>query len=121
MKASAWWRRFHDWRQRNVSRLKCDDAAFAVVNYRTRAERSWRDLTPATAFKRDLLTVDLLCLLLDTAQGPIEVDRAMYGYPAFEDRMRLALGIDIDAKLSVLVPAFTTNATAIFDRATPPV
>ena len=120
MKASAWWRRFHDWRQRDVSRLESDGTGFTVINYRTRVAARWCDVTRTTAFKRDLLTVDLLCLLLGTTEGPVEVNEEMPGYPAFEDQMHNALEINVEWKLQVLFPAFATNATAIFDRATPP-
>jgi hypothetical protein len=110
----GWWSRYLDWRQRNVSRLTSDAAGFVVHHRGQRAERAWRDIVGVTAFKRDLLTVDMLCLLIDSPAGLVEVNEQMDGYPQLQKNLESALGIDPVWKLQVLFPAFATNATSIF-------
>ncbi|MBC2650541.1 hypothetical protein [Novosphingobium aerophilum] len=69
-----------------------------------------------TAYKRDLMTVDLLCLLLELDEGVLEVHEDMRGYPAFEQAMFEALGLDPEWKLGVLFPAFEARPTLIYQR-----
>ncbi|MGI4880228.1 MAG: hypothetical protein ACRYG4_22390 [Janthinobacterium lividum] len=115
----GWWSRYLGWRQRNVVRLTSDRSGFVVHNRGERLEASWEGISGVTAYKRDLLTVDMLCLLLDTSAGVVEVNEEMDGYPGFETDLQRALGIDPMWKLGVLFPAFATNATSIFARAVP--
>lgn len=112
----GWWSRYLGWRQRNVCRLTSDRDGFAIHNRGECLATSWEAISGVTAYKRDLLTVDMLCLLLDTSAGVVEVNEQMDGYPAFETDLQRALGIDPMWKLGVLFPAFATNATPIFAR-----
>ncbi len=110
----GWWTRYLAWRQRNVWRLVSDGDGF-VVNNRGQSVRSeWRDIVRVTAFKRDLFSVDLVCLMLESAAGMLEVNEQMDGYAAFEAQLEQALGIGAAWKLAVLFPAFETNAAVIY-------
>ena len=110
----GWWSQYLRWRQRNVVRLTSDREGFALHTRGHSIGRAWDDVRSVTALKRDLMTVDLVCLLLNTTTGMIEVSEEMEGFARFEADLEAALDVDPTWKLAVLFPAFATNATAIF-------
>ncbi|MGJ3648788.1 hypothetical protein ACLB0R_09980 [Sphingomonas sp. GlSt437] len=78
---------------------------------------AWRDIVRVVAFKRDMMTVDRMCLAFETADFAIEVDEEMPGYLDFTEAMNRALSISPEWMLRVMFPAFATNMETIFERA----
>lgn len=115
----GWWSRYLAWRQRNVRRVTADADGFAVSNRGTECGTAWRDVSRVTALKRDLITIDLLCLFIESRDGMIEINEEMDGYAGFEAHLIDALALTIDWKLAVLFPPFETNAATIFERRLP--
>ncbi len=115
MKAPAWWRRYLDWRQRHVGRLVLEPDGFWVAASSGRHALKWDMIRQVTAFKRDLMAVDLLCLAIATSEHIVEIHEQMVGYPDVEAQLCSRLGIGQEWKLGVLFPAFATNATLLFD------
>ncbi len=110
----GWMRR----RRRPTATLISDAEGFTAIEGDRRLAVAWCDVDNVTAFKRDLMTTDLLCLLIGTtAGGAIEIHEERPGYPAFEAALTDALGIGVEWKLNVLFPAFETKATRLYGAA----
>lgn len=110
------WRRYLAWRQRHVVELELTGSGFAIVGYRGRVDIRWDAVQRINAYKRDLYTVDLLCLAILAGEQVVEVDERMEGFEAFDAAMHDALGITPAWKLDVLFPAFEENTTEIYRR-----
>lgn len=85
---------------------------------------AWADVTRATAYKRDLFSVDLVCLLFESADGRwIEVDEELAGWHELLETLPRALpgALDADRLLRAVVqPPFATNETLVYARGAPP-
>lgn len=100
---------------------------FAIADLRSRKPESivmrWANICRATAFKRDLLTVDCICLYLARADGTgVEVDEEMARWSSFVEALPQHLpGCKPWSKWfsSVAFPAFATNETKVYDRTAP--
>lgn len=114
MSAPAWWRRYLEWRLRHVRRVTSDDAGFVVMGRDGRQPVRWDEIRQVAAFKRDLMTVDLVCLAVATPAGVVEIDEDMAGYREVEAQLCARLGIGEAWRLSVLFPAFAANPTLLF-------
>ncbi|MCH4892700.1 hypothetical protein GO308_06200 [Sphingomonas sp. SFZ2018-12] len=101
---------------RNISVLDCDADGFGVTRRGVRVGASWQAVERVAAFKRDLGTVDLICIALFTDGQVIEVEGEMPGYPQFDATMHTALAITPEWKLAVMFPAFAANPQTIFER-----
>jgi len=81
---------------------------------------TWMKIKRATAFKRDLFTVDCICLLFETVdQMTLELNEDMKGWNALTESMPNHLpGCKplSDWIFQVATPAFETNPTEIFSR-----
>jgi len=80
----------------------------------------WSDVLRVTAFKRDWLTVDCICLAINTSDGTTtEVNEEMEGWEAFTEALPTYLPGCLkwaDCFSQVAFPAFATNETQIFAR-----
>ena len=110
------WRRYLAWRQRNVTRIEHMVAGFRIVRGRQVAEMAWDGIVRVAAFKRDLMAVDLLCLLIQSDDAMVEIDEQMAGFALVLDELERRLEITPDWRLRVLFPAFETNATILYQR-----
>ena len=115
MKQPAWWRRYRAWRLRHVRRLVLEADGFAILEPAGAKHVRWNAIRQVSAFKRDLLTVDMLCLAIATTAEIVEINEEMSGYSAIELALCTRLGIGIDWKMHVLFPAFAPNATLLFN------
>jgi len=110
----GWWRRYLEWRQRNI---RCISLLPDGSSTRCRGVESvirWDDVTSIRAFKRDLLTMDVICLLVSSHDSAAEVNEDDSGYGELEQEMARRLDISPEWKLAVIAPPFETNATEIF-------
>jgi len=80
----------------------------------------WANIVRAEAFKRDLLTTDLICLLLELAGGTaVELHEELDGWQSFVASLPENLpGFPVVERwfLTVAHPAFKTNLTTIYER-----
>ncbi len=78
----------------------------------------WEEVCKATAFKRDMLTVDCICLFLGRSDGTgLELDEEMAGWNRFVAGIPQHLsGCKPPSEWwhVVAFPAFATNLTEIF-------
>ena len=78
----------------------------------------WRQITTLTAYKRDLLTYDLICLLFTSESGPeFELNEEMPNWQQLVDSLPNFLpGCPpfLDWWHPVAIPAFATNETVIY-------
>ena len=111
-----WWQRYLDWRHRHVARLQLERDGFRIRRGTDSRDVRWKEIDSATAFKRDLFTVDLLCLLLLTRDGIVEVDEDMAGFNEVKTAMEAALSIEPAWELDVLFPAFEACPKVLFER-----
>ncbi|WP_419804547.1 hypothetical protein [Terriglobus sp.] len=98
-----------------------DAAGFAVSAGGQQRQVRWDQVERVTAFKRDLYTVDMLCLLilLGEDQAIFELNEQMEGYNEFVAAMDIALpGAMPWAQwfMAVAFPAFATNPLCIYRR-----
>lgn len=110
------WRRYIEWRQRNVSTLETGHESFRVRQAGSVRDVSWDSISAVSAFKRDLLTVDCLCLLVEGSEGAMEVDEQMQGFEDWLRTLENRLHIDGQWRLHVLFPAFEPRFTEIYRR-----
>jgi hypothetical protein len=103
--------------------ISIDAAGFAVSQTsRTTPLLSvaWSDVLRVTAFKRDWLIVDCICMAIATKDGrTIEVDEEMAGWEVFTEALPQYLPGSrqwADCFWQVAFPAFATNETQIFAR-----
>lgn len=85
----------------------------------TRRFLDWNDIERVEAFKRDLLTTDLICLKVRAAERSIEVNEEMEGWDELvaqlPERLPGALSWE-KLFLAVVKPAFAECRTVVFDR-----
>jgi len=93
---------------------------FRVGEGRKQWEVRWADVVRVTAFKRDRLSTDLLCLEFILSSGRIiEVNEDEEGYGPLEDALGANLpgGVMPAWRDHVLLPPFAPRVTVIFERA----
>ena len=112
-----WWRRYLDWRTRNVGALASTSDGFIAQRANSCVQVRWADIRRAVVFKRDLLTTDVICIGFETEEGFVEIDEEMRGYEDVEAEMEKALAPGPDWKLRVMFPAFEPNPATLFERA----
>jgi len=103
-----------------------DSLGFTVRDLRSHKHeavgRPWADVCRATAFKRDLFTVDCICLRLGLADGTgVELNEEMAGWNRLMDALPVLLpGCRPHSEWasSVAFPAFATNLAEVYSRAT---
>jgi len=82
---------------------------------------AWDETISIKAFKRDLFTVDLICLVIELIDGSgIEVDEEMNGWDSLVQKLPEYLpGCKSFGEWFEVVafPAFQLNMTSIFERA----
>jgi hypothetical protein len=115
----GWWQRYLDWRHRNVQALELTAEGFRLRAWKSSVEVPWRSVSRVTAFKRDLMTTDLVCMMLELDDRLVEIHEGMIGYAALEKAMAKALNIGETWKLDVLFPAFAANPALIYERPAP--
>lgn len=97
------------------SSIRTGSAAESAPGFR------WSQVSAVTAFKRDLLTVDLLCIAFVLEEGTsLEANEEMDGWSALMDSLPVHLsGVPVyrDWALQVLQPPFARNETVLFERA----
>jgi hypothetical protein len=85
----------------------------------TRVALEWDEVTSVVAFKRDVFTVDLICLAFNTADRVCEINEEMIGYKALVKHLPTFLPGCLqhdDWFQRVAFPAFVPNATEIYSR-----
>jgi hypothetical protein len=103
--------------------ISIDAAGFAVSQTRSSSALllsiAWSDVLRVTAFKRDRLIVDCICMAIATKDGTTEVNEEMAGWEAFTEALPRYLPGSMqwaDCFSQVAFPAFATNETQIFAR-----
>jgi hypothetical protein len=100
------------------------EGGFSVVNLKkadaTPLSMNWSEVCKAAAFKRDLFSVDLVCLFLSRHDGSgLELDEDMKAWKEFIAALPSFLPTCRDPEQwfrEVAFPAFATNAIEIFSR-----
>jgi len=81
---------------------------------------SWDNVRKVDAYKRDLLTYDMVCVSFETlSEQSIEVDEGMKGFTELMEEASSALpGLTkfSDWYLNITQPAFATNLTPLYER-----
>jgi len=70
--------------------IHCKETGFVVVGSEPRQPKAsvrWNSVETVLAFKRDLLTVDLICLAFGAAEGAIEVHEEMPGWEQLVEQL----------------------------------
>ncbi len=113
MKESLW-QRYLKWRLRNVEIVECDDDGLTHRFRKKTAHLQWDDVEKVHAFKRDLVTVDCVCLAFTSKDGIIEIAEDTEGYSEVLERLEIHLGVTPEWMLTVMFPAFEPNLTQIY-------
>lgn len=110
------WRRFLRWRKPPPVTIAFDAAGFTFGDDRDEARVAWDAVMAVSAFKRDLYTVDLLCIAIGTEDMAVELNEAMPGFAPFLEAMEARLGFPAGWQLDVLFPAFETKLKTLYQR-----
>jgi hypothetical protein len=97
--------------------ISCSTKSFAVEDSRRRTVfvAGFDEVVRATAFKRDELTTDLLCVEIEVANGrSIELHEDLGGFEEWLGRVDSLPGVDPDWRGKVIQPPFARNETALF-------
>jgi hypothetical protein len=105
-------------------RISFDEATFTVSPLKDRTDivrtKNWSQVERATAFKRDLMVVDCICLALFLSdERVLELNEEMAGWDIFVESLPSYLPgcMRFDDWFSrVAFPAFATNEMEIFSR-----
>ena len=80
---------------------------------------SWQDITRIAVFKRDLYTHDLICMLIETSSGVLEIHEDMPGWEELilrvEDYLPSAIPT-VQWLLKVMTPAFEPSTIMVYER-----
>jgi hypothetical protein len=85
----------------------------------SKTELKWNEVNGVVAYKRDYLTVDLICMGFTTPDGAFEVNEEMDGWKALIDAVpRLLAGTTSKEEWwdKVVQPPFAANPTTLFSR-----
>ncbi len=94
--------------------ITSDTAGFAL-DTEPMVSTLWHNVTEIVAFKRDLLTTDLICLAFHIDDGTvIETDEQMVGYAKFIDLVASQFELAPDWWSNVAFPAFQTSMATIW-------
>jgi hypothetical protein len=104
--------------------ISFDSSGFTITNLRDHSHElvtmRWQDVNQVTAFKRDLITVDCICLYLARAEGTgVELDEEMAGWRSFIEALPQYLpGCKPwpDWFLAVSSPAFEMKPILVYNR-----
>jgi hypothetical protein len=104
--------------------ITVDAAGFAVSQVKPTSAPllfiAWIDVLRVTAFKRDWLTFDCICMAISTKDGlTTELNEEMAGWETFTEALKEHLPGSVpwaDCFSRVAFPAFATNETEIFVR-----
>jgi hypothetical protein len=103
--------------------IHCDQAGFSVTTAESsssQASLEWRDVNAVLAYKRDLYTMDLICLGFVTPAGTIEVHEDIQGWSQLIEQLPSRLpGVPplSDWWERVAKPPFASCVTKLFERA----
>ena len=108
--------------------IAVDDLGFSVSHVAATstpvASVPWDEVLRVTAFKRDLLTVDCICMAIAAQDGTtVEVNEEMLGWEALTAALASHLPGSIawsECSSNVAFPAFVANETQVFVRHGPP-
>lgn len=86
-----------------------------VFNFR------WSDVCRICGFKRDLYSVDLICLAFQIPDKVFEINEEMEGYHAIIETMPVHFpGLEPQWWTKIALPSFATNLTTIWEKRAPP-
>ena len=95
------------------------DAAGFTMDTRPPISARWSDVMEIIAFKRDLLTTDMICLEFQLGDGTfIETDEEMVGYRRFVAIVESTFDLAPNWWSDVAFPAFRTNTSTIWSAST---
>jgi len=108
------WRRYLDRRRRPVAVLAPSTDGFCLSHGPAGRAVAWAEVRRITAFKRDLLTTDCICLVLMLTDGIIEVNEEMEGFTAFRAGMERHFGLSPLWLIEIMPPAFATSPRYLY-------
>jgi hypothetical protein len=79
----------------------------------------WTKIEKIAAFKRDLYTVDLMCIAFETSDFVYEINEEMVSWAAFVTAIATHLPGCLKVEewyQAVMLPAFETNQTVLYSR-----
>ncbi|MEM9366243.1 MAG: hypothetical protein AAGD07_09610 [Planctomycetota bacterium] len=98
--------------------ITSDDTGFTIKTEPAISTR-WSCVTEIVAFKRDLLTTDMICLQFQLDDGTcIETDEEMIGYRALIDIVESKFELTPDWWSKVAFPSFNTKLSVIWSAST---
>jgi hypothetical protein len=78
----------------------------------------WTDVEQLIAYKRDLLTIDVICLDIIFDNKRMTINEDTPGWYQFIKKTKLIFpSIPVDWDMKIMHPAFQTNLTIIYQRA----
>lgn len=124
--AISFWQRMYRWlcarKVRSITRLVVDDLGVSLVHGNEPPIRiSWDEIVEIQGYKRDLVTVDLVCFDVEVKKGAEKmtytIHEEMKGFEQVSHVFAKTLpGFDKEWRGRVVKPAFVENRTLLFGR-----
>jgi hypothetical protein len=92
---------------------------FAAARDQTTSQIKWDDVIKICAYKRDMLTTDLICWSFHCRDDDdvLEVHEQMVGYKGLQEAVRSRFDVRLEDWFEqVAFPAFATNVTVIWPK-----
>jgi|GEM_PF-2430653 len=103
-----------------VGRIEPTEQFLSITQRGDCIEVSWQSIVRLLAFKRDLLTTDLICMAIETEDGAyVEINEEMIGWQRTMTHLSEHLPAAIpwaDWWPATAFPAFATNPTVVYNR-----
>jgi hypothetical protein len=102
--------------------LQITDLGFLIVeNNQTFTKIDWSEIIEIIAFKKDLLTTDLICFEFKTSSAKevvyFVIHEEMVGFDKLADHLKLILpGFNANWRQLVVLPPFASNSNLIYRR-----
>jgi hypothetical protein len=104
------------WFRRRRQAAFAADSGLTILVQGREIHISWGDVARITAFKRDLVTSDLICIEFVDADGRVyEVNEEVDGYQAVEDALVNRFHVEKDWRRHIALPAFQENRRVLYE------
>jgi len=98
-------------------RIEMGTSGFDILDGNIQQSILWGDIVEVSAYKRDLITIDQLCLHLILRHGAeVTVNEDFEGFWDWLTKLETQLGIGAEWRTQVLYPAFRENRQTIYRR-----
>jgi hypothetical protein len=89
-----------------------------IFQFKAKQEKiKWEEINTIIAYKKDLLTVDLVCIEIFYNNSQIIITEEVLGWHHFVEQLRIVFpNIPINWYNDIIIPPFATNLTILYQK-----